>query len=207
MCSLDTINPSVQVSNQISLWQALGDYPRVLWALTAGPVAPGKQHRAVTVALLLLAACLSLAGPQRAAQPHGPPLSWPAHCAATASRGMYGQDGTLHFSQPGKRENGESGESWALVRRLLVDRGRATSCCLCCKNHRAVESKAAELREQTQGWWTELGLLFFTWRGFNCSLVVDSRESKGQRFTKMSNLQYSGKPISRSYAMSFKSVQ
>lgn len=40
LCSLDTINPGVQVSNQISLWQALGDYPWVLWVLTAGPAAP-----------------------------------------------------------------------------------------------------------------------------------------------------------------------
>ncbi|KAI3357802.1 hypothetical protein L3Q82_016190 [Scortum barcoo] len=78
------------------------DYPRVLWALTAGLVAPGKQHYPVTVALLLLPACLSLAGPKRAAEAHGPSLSWPAHCQGSAFRGMYGQDGTLHFANPGK---------------------------------------------------------------------------------------------------------
>lgn len=63
-CSLDTINPSVQVSNQISLWQALWDYPRVLWARWA----PGEPHCSVTVGLLLLlpaAAWLGLGEPPR----------------------------------------------------------------------------------------------------------------------------------------------
>lgn len=89
---------------------------------------PGKQHYPVTVALLLLPACLSLAGPERAAEAHGPSLSWPAHCQGSAFRGMYGQDGTLHFSHTGKGK----AELWEPGRacRLFLNPGRTTSCCL-----------------------------------------------------------------------------
>lgn len=90
----------------------------MLLALTAGG-GPGKQHYPVTVALLLLPACLSLAGPERAAEAHGPSLSWPAHCQGSAFRGMYGQDGTLHFTETGKGNgNRESFESRADYSRI-----------------------------------------------------------------------------------------
>lgn len=82
--------------------------------------------------LLLLAAFLSLAGPERAAEAHGPSLSWPAHCQGSAFRGMYGQDGTLHFTDAGKG-NGENFENQAGVCGLLQSGGRTTSCCLCIK--------------------------------------------------------------------------
>lgn len=70
--SLDTINPGVQISNQISLWQALWDYPWVLWARWA----PGKPHCSVTVGLLLLlpaAAWLGLGEPSRLVGCRSPP--------------------------------------------------------------------------------------------------------------------------------------
>lgn len=78
---------------------ALGNVGPYSW-----PGGPGEQHHPVTVALLLLSACLSLAGPGRDAEAHGPSLSWPAHFQGSAFTGMYGQDGTLHFTDPGKRK-------------------------------------------------------------------------------------------------------
>lgn len=101
-CSLDTINPSVQVPNQISLWQALWDYPRVLWARWA----PGKPHCSLTVVgPASLAACRSLAGPGRAAEARGLPLTCSSHCQGSASTGMYGQDGSLHYTNAGNQGN------------------------------------------------------------------------------------------------------
>lgn len=93
---------------------------------------PGKQHYPVTVDLLLLSACLSLAGPERAAEAHGPSLSWPAHCQGSAFTGMYGQDGTLHFANPGKKET----ERTLRIRQSRVDYSgvegeqRAAACAL-----------------------------------------------------------------------------
>lgn len=66
------------------------------------PGGPRQTAHPVTVALLLLAACLSLAGPGRAAGADGPALSWPAHCQGSAFTGMYGQDGTMQFTNAGK---------------------------------------------------------------------------------------------------------
>lgn len=66
------------------------------------PGGPRQTAPAGTVALLLFAACLSLAGPGRAAGADGPALSWPAHCQGLAFTGMYGQDGTMQFTNTGK---------------------------------------------------------------------------------------------------------
>ncbi|KAM3872135.1 peptidase inhibitor R3HDML [Diretmus argenteus] len=68
------------------------------------PSGPGRQHCPVALALLLLPACLSVAGPERAAEAHGPSLSWPGHRQGSAFTGMYAEDGTLHFTNPGKGE-------------------------------------------------------------------------------------------------------
>lgn len=78
----------------------VGPYSRPPWphqtaalSSNSGPASP------------LLSACLSLAGPERGAEAHGPSLSWPAQCQGSASTGMYGQDGTLHFNNTGNRNN------------------------------------------------------------------------------------------------------
>lgn len=98
-CSLDTINPSVQVSNQISLWQALWDYPRVLWA----PLGPRQATLLGNSGPASPAACRSLAGPGRAVEARGLPLTCSSHCQGSASTGMYGQDGSLHYTTAGNR--------------------------------------------------------------------------------------------------------
>lgn len=105
------------------------------------PGGPGTQHYPVTAALLLLPACLSLAGPERAAEAHGPSLSWPAHCQGSAFRGMYGQDGTLHFTNPGKGERRERGD---LACRLFLNRGANNTLLFVLWNRGAAEGKAAE---------------------------------------------------------------
>lgn len=97
--SLDTINPGVQVSNQISLWQALWDYPRVLWARWA----PRQAALLGNSGPASLAACRSLAGPGRAVEARGLPLTSSSHCQGSASTGMYGQDGSLHYTTAGNR--------------------------------------------------------------------------------------------------------
>lgn len=104
-CSPGTINPSVQVSNQILLWQALWDYPRLLRALTAVPAGPGKQHCLLNSSR----PAFSLARPGGAAKAHGPLLSWPAR---RAFRGMYGQDGTLVFTEPAEGNRNPRPDSW-----------------------------------------------------------------------------------------------
>ncbi|PWA24333.1 hypothetical protein CCH79_00018686 [Gambusia affinis] len=68
-------------------YHALGDNPRVASQSAAGP----QQRRH----------CLSLAGPERAAEAHGPSISAPARCQSSAFTGMYCQDGTLRFHDPG----------------------------------------------------------------------------------------------------------
>ncbi|MEQ2307922.1 hypothetical protein AMECASPLE_023017 [Ameca splendens] len=67
-------------------------------ALGDNPQGPRKQQSPAAAALLLLPACLSLAGPERAAMAHGPLLSVLARCQSSAFTGMYCQDGTLHFN-------------------------------------------------------------------------------------------------------------
>lgn len=128
-CSPGTINLSVQVSNQISLWQALWDYPRLLRALTASPAGPGKQHCLFNSSR----PAFSLARPGGAVKAHGPLLSWPAR---RAFRGMYGQDGTLVFTEPaeGKRNPRPVAGRLVLQQPAAV---RASSCCeadSCCSN-------------------------------------------------------------------------
>lgn len=106
----------------------------MLWALTASLLPPTPPPR--QTALLSnsgpasLAACRSLAGPGRAAEAHGLWLTWSSRCQGSASRGMYGQDGMLHYTSAGKAT--ESGEDeWIVPERMLskvatVVEGKAT---------------------------------------------------------------------------------
>lgn len=129
-CSPGTVNLSVQVSNQISLWWALWDYPRLLRALTASPAGPGKQHCLLNSSR----PAFSLARPGGAAKAHGPLLSWPAR---RAFRGMYGQDGTLVFTEPAEGNRNPRPVAGRLVLQQPAAAVCAWSCCeadSCCSN-------------------------------------------------------------------------
>lgn len=93
----------------------------MLWALTASPLPlsppPWQTAPLSNSGPASLAACRSLAGPGRATEAHGLWLTWSSRCQGWASRGMYGQDGMLHYTSAGKgTESGE--DEWIVLERM-----------------------------------------------------------------------------------------
>ncbi|KAF6715138.1 Peptidase inhibitor R3HDML [Oryzias melastigma] len=70
----------------------------------------GKTWKEAT--LLVCNYSVNLVGPERAAEAHGPSLSWPAHRQSSAVTGMYGQDGTLRFSNSCKERCHKSSQQF-----------------------------------------------------------------------------------------------
>lgn len=68
-----------------------------------GPLGPRKATLLTNSGPASLAACRSLAGPGGAVEARGLLLTCSSHCQGSASTGMYGQDGSLHYNAAGNR--------------------------------------------------------------------------------------------------------